>query len=58
MFGIGGKFRYNLTDPIRIEGAFTYYFPKTESFPLLGSTFNYHLLDFSVNGHYLFPVSD
>jgi len=27
-FGIGPKFQYNATDPIRLEGSYTYFFEK------------------------------
>jgi outer membrane protein X len=43
-FGIGVRFMYNVTKPIRLDGSFNYYF--TETAPL----------DFSVNAHYLFNV--
>lgn len=41
--GIGAKFRYNITDPIRIEPSLTYYFVD-------GVT----SLDANINGHYVF----
>ena len=56
MIGIGAKFRYNITDPIRLEGAFTFFLPKTESF--FGVKLKYHIWDFSANGHYVFNISD
>ena len=57
MTGIGAKFRYNISNPIRLEGAFTYFFPKEdESFYFYSPKI--HLWDLSVNGHYLFPVSN
>jgi opacity protein-like surface antigen len=46
--GLGAKFRYNVTDPIRLEGAFTYFLPKNEM----------SLWDFSVDAQWLFPISD
>ncbi|MCL2502799.1 MAG: porin family protein [Bacteroidales bacterium] len=46
--GIGAKFQYNVTDPIRLEGSFTYFLKKDYVTQW----------DFSVNGHYLFPVAD
>ena len=46
--GIGAKFQYNVTDPIRLEGSFTY-FPKKDLMSMW---------DLSVNAHYLFPVSE
>jgi outer membrane protein X len=46
--GLGAKFRYNVTDPIRLEAAFTYYLPKDEM----------NLWDFSVDAQWLYPISD
>lgn len=46
-YGIGAKFQYNVTIPIRLEGSFTY-FPKKDYFTMW---------DLSVNAHYLFPLS-
>ena len=46
--GIGAKFRYNVTDPIRLEGAFTYFLKKKDV----------SMWDFSAYGHYLFNVAD
>jgi opacity protein-like surface antigen len=46
--GIGAKFQYNVTDPIRLEGSFTYFLPKN----------NVNMWDFSANAHWLFPVSE
>jgi outer membrane protein X len=40
-FGIGARFQYNVTKPIRLDGQFNYYFGE------------YAPLDFSVNAHYL-----
>jgi len=46
--GIGAKFLYNVTDPIRLAGEFDYFLKK-----------NYvNFWDFSVYGHYLFPIGD
>ncbi|MDR1810761.1 MAG: porin family protein [Prevotella sp.] len=47
-FGIGAKFQYGITDNIRGEGAFTYFLEKDYV----------SMWDFSVNGHYLFPVAE
>jgi outer membrane protein X len=47
-FGIGAKFQYNVTDPIRLEGAFTYFLKKD-----LVS-----MWDFSAYAQYLFPVAE
>ena len=46
--GISGKFLYNVTDPIRMEGSLTFFLKKN----------NVSFWDISVNGHYLFPVAD
>ncbi len=46
--GLGAKFRYNVTDPLRLEAAFTYFLPKDKM----------SLWDFSVDGQWLFPLSD
>jgi outer membrane protein X len=53
-FGLGAKFQYNVSDPIRLEGAFTYFMPKEYGF----GTAKLSMWDFSVNGHWLFPASD
>jgi outer membrane protein X len=47
-FGIGGKFQYNVTNPFRLEGSFTYFLKKDYI----------TMWDLSVNGHWLFPVAD
>jgi len=45
--GLGAKFRYNVTNPIRLAGEFDYFLKK-----------NYiNFWDFSVYGNYLFPVA-
>jgi outer membrane protein X len=46
--GIGAKFFYNVTDPIRLAGEFDLFFPKYET----------TCWDISAYGHYLFPVAD
>ena len=46
--GIGAKFLYNVTDPIRLAGEFDF-FPKKDMVSWW---------DFSVYGHYLFSVAD
>ena len=46
--GIGAKFLYNVTDPIRLGGEFDF-FPKKDYTSWW---------DFSVYGHYLFSVAD
>ncbi|MDR0939224.1 MAG: porin family protein [Mediterranea sp.] len=46
-FGIGAKYQYNVTDPIRLEGSFNYFLKK-----------NYTTLwDLTAYGHWLFPVA-
>jgi len=47
-FGIGAKFQYNITNPLRLEGAFTYFLKKD----LMS------MWDASVNVHYLFSVAN
>jgi opacity protein-like surface antigen len=47
-YGIGAKFQYNVTKPIRLEGSFTYFLKKD----LIS------MWDLSVNAHYLFPIAD
>jgi len=46
--GLGAKFRYNVTDPIRLAAEFDYFLKKNFI----------SMWDFSVYGHYLFPVAD
>jgi len=46
--GIGAKFQYNVTDPLRLEGSFTY-FPKIDDISMW---------DLSANIHCLIPVAD
>jgi len=46
--GLGAKFRYNIIDQVRLAGEFDYFLKS-----------NYiSLWDFSVYGHYLFPVAE
>jgi outer membrane protein X len=47
-FGLGAKFLYNVTDPIRLSGEFDYFLKKS----------NLSMWDFSAYGHYLFPVAE
>lgn len=47
-FGIGAKFRYHVTSPVRLEANIDYWLKSKEC----------DLLDFSVNAHYLFNVND
>jgi len=46
--GIGAKFLYNVTDPIRLAGEFDFFLKKDYM----------SMWDFSVYGHYLFSVAD
>ena len=46
--GLGAKFLYNITDPIRLAGEFDFFMKKNYT----------SWLDFSVYGHYLFSVAD
>ena len=46
--GLGAKFQYNVTDPIRLEGSFTYFLEKNYT----------SMWDLNANVHYLFPVSN
>lgn len=46
-FGLGGKFQYNLTNHVRIEPEFNYYFKHD----------HVSFWDLGVNFHYLFPVA-
>ena len=55
-FGIGAKFQYNVTDPIRLDGSFTFYFPKKYDF--LGGSITNSMWNIDLNGHWLFPLSD
>ena len=47
-FGIGAKFQYNVTNPLRLEGSFTYFLKKD----LIS------MWDLSANGHWLIPLTD
>jgi len=60
LVGIGAKFQYNITDPIRIEGSFSYFFPKKESQRYMGTTIetSLNMWNLSVNGHYLLPITE
>jgi outer membrane protein X len=46
--GVGAKFLYNVIDPIRLEGSFTYFLEKDFV----------SMWDFSMNGHFLLPLTD
>ena len=54
-FGIGTRLRYNITNPIRLEGAFTY-FLRTEREGNVRLTLS--VWDLSMNMHYLFAVAE
>jgi outer membrane protein X len=56
-FGIGAKFQYNITNPLRLEGSFTYFLPKKDGVAGLAET-SISMWDFSVNAHYLFSLSE
>jgi outer membrane protein X len=47
-YGIGARFLYNVTSPIRLDGSFTYFLEKDYL----------SMWDLSVNAHWLFPVAD
>lgn len=47
-FGLGAKFRYNITAPIRLEANFNYTFAKEKV----------TAMDYTINGHYLFPIGE
>lgn len=47
-FGIGAKFQYNVTDPIRLEAAFDYGFKNK----------GVDVMTIGVNAHYIFKVAD
>lgn len=46
--GIGMKYQYNLTNPLRIEPSFNYFFEND----------NISMLDLNVNFHYLCPIAN
>lgn len=45
-FGLGAKFQYGITDPIRLEAAFNYFFENN----------HVNMWDLNLNFHYLFPL--
>ncbi|MFC4676393.1 hypothetical protein [Dysgonomonas termitidis] len=47
-YGLGAKFLYNVTDPIRLSAEFDYFFKKDFV----------TMWDASVYGHYLIPVAE
>lgn len=46
--GLGAKYQYGLTDAIRLEGGFDYFFKKDGA----------SMWDININAHYLFPFAD
>lgn len=53
-FGIGAKFQYNVTNPLRLEASFNYFFPKeADGFADL----KYTMWDLNANAHWLFRVA-
>ena len=47
MLGIGGKFQYGITNDIRGEASFNYYFSNN----------GFHMWDLNANAHYLFSIA-
>ncbi|MBR5101562.1 MAG: porin family protein [Muribaculaceae bacterium] len=45
--GVGAKFQYGITDPIRAEASMNYFFENDD---------HYKAWEFNLNGHYLFDV--
>jgi len=56
-YGIGAKFQYNVLTPLRLEGSFTYFLPKTWGAEGLAES-KLSMWDLSVNAHWLFPVAE
>jgi outer membrane protein X len=54
--GIGAKFQYNVMDPLRLEGSFTYFLPKEMAGGFASAKTS--LWDASVNAHWLFRVGN
>ena len=46
--GLGAKYQYGITDAIRLEGGFDYFFKKDGA----------SMWDINVNAHYLFPFAE
>lgn len=46
--GLGAKYQYGITDAIRLEGSFDYFFKKDGA----------SMWDINVNAHYLFPFAE
>lgn len=47
-FGLGAKFQYNFTDPVRVEGAMDYWFESKGA----------SMFDIAVNAHYLVNIGE
>ena len=47
MVGIGGKFQYGITNDLRAEASFNYYFRNN----------GFHMWDLNANAHYLFSIA-
>lgn len=47
MVGIGPKFQYGITNEVRVEGSFSYFFKHK----------GFHMWDLSANAHYLFNIT-
>jgi outer membrane protein X len=56
-YGIGAKFQYNITEPVRLESAFTYFFPKTYGIEGIAES-KLNMWDISINGQYLFSLNE
>ncbi len=54
--GAGAKFQYNILDPLRLEGSFTYFLPKEMGGGLVSAKTS--MWDASVNAHWLFGLGD
>jgi opacity protein-like surface antigen len=48
-YAVGGKFRYNILDAVRVESALTIILP--------GSNYHFTSWDLSLNGHYLLRIA-
>jgi len=55
-FGIGPRFQYNASDPIRLDGSFTFFFPK--KFDIMGMSTTTSMWNLDMNVHFLYPMSD
>ena len=60
-FGICGKLQYNVIKPIRLEGSFTWFLPKTVSENIFGVTVNREfrrMWNINANMHFLISIGD